>query len=106
MLKDTQHAILYQKQAIDSTPAGHANLPRWLTNLGTSYSLKFEHTGMLEDIQHAILYHQQALDFTSIGHADLPSCAEQSWLFVFSTIQAYWHTAGYPVWYFVSATSC
>ncbi len=68
-----QRAVLYQQQAVDSTPAGHANLLGYLSNLGNSYVRQFEHTGKLQDIQHAIVYHQKAVDCTPAGHANLPS---------------------------------
>ncbi len=72
MLQDIQYAILYRQQAIDSTPAGHTDLPGYLNNIGASYQHQFEHTGILQDIQHAILYMQQAVDSTPAGHAHLP----------------------------------
>ena len=54
-------------------PDGHADLPSHLNNLGTSFSLCFEHTGDLGDISEAIQNHQRAVQLTPDGHADLPS---------------------------------
>ncbi|KAF8960835.1 CHAT domain-containing protein [Flammula alnicola] len=59
--------------AVKSTPSGHADLPSWFNNLGSSYLRRFERTGDLQDIDHAISHHQSAVKSTPSGHADLPS---------------------------------
>jgi tetratricopeptide (TPR) repeat protein len=71
-LQDIDLAISHHKNAVDSTPSGHADLPSWFNSLGNSHLCRFECTGDLQDIDHAISYHQSAIESTPSGHADLP----------------------------------
>ncbi|THU77298.1 hypothetical protein K435DRAFT_702716 [Dendrothele bispora CBS 962.96] len=53
------------------TPAGHADKPALLNNLGNAFFRRFERLGELIDIENAISFKQQAaVDLTPDGHAD------------------------------------
>ncbi|KIM40791.1 hypothetical protein M413DRAFT_412983 [Hebeloma cylindrosporum] len=67
-LQNVDHAIYYFKQAVESTPSDHADLPSLLSSLGNSYSSRFEQTGNLQDINYAITHHQHAVQSSSFGN--------------------------------------
>ncbi|KAF8810544.1 hypothetical protein BYT27DRAFT_7240700 [Phlegmacium glaucopus] len=74
MLSNPLHlAMLTFRNAVQSTPSGHADLPSRFNNLGNSYFCRFERTSDLQDIEHAISHHQNAVQSTPSGHAALPT---------------------------------
>ncbi|KAF8966427.1 CHAT domain-containing protein [Flammula alnicola] len=66
-------AISITEVAIAYTPENDVNFPFLLSNLGDSFSTRFEHAGDLADIESAISSQQRAVQLTPEGHADLPS---------------------------------
>ena len=71
-LSDVSKAISVQLRAVALTPDGHAALPSFLNNLGTSFLSRSERTGDLSDISEAISALQHAIQLTPDGHAGMP----------------------------------
>ncbi|KAF5329093.1 hypothetical protein D9611_014285 [Ephemerocybe angulata] len=65
-------AISYLRQGVDLTPRGHADLPRYLIELGNAFDSRFDKTGELSDISEAIAVQQKAVDLTPPGDINLP----------------------------------
>jgi len=66
---DISEAIQNLQHALQLTPDGAAGL---LNNLGTSFSIRFEHTGDLHDLSEGIRHQQRAVRFLPDGHVKLP----------------------------------
>ncbi|KAF6753805.1 CHAT domain-containing protein [Ephemerocybe angulata] len=70
-LSDINEAVSTLERAVEIAPQGHADLPRYLNNLGLSFRSRFERTGQLSDISEAVSAQQKAVTLTPDGHADL-----------------------------------
>ena len=90
--QDISEAIQHQQHAIQLTPKGHTDLPKWLNSLGNSYLYCFKHTQNIHDISEAIQYQQQAIQLTSEGHANFPVQLNNLGS---SLLQTHWKCAGY-----------
>jgi len=56
---------------VKATPDDHPDRARWLNNLGSYLSSRFERTGVLEDLETAINCAETALEATPKGHPDI-----------------------------------
>ncbi|HID75472.1 MAG TPA: tetratricopeptide repeat protein, partial [Planctomycetaceae bacterium] len=64
-LADLEAAIVYHQRAVDLTPEGSPDLPKWLNNLAGGLHDRYSRTGKLADLEAAIEYAQRAVDLTS-----------------------------------------
>ncbi|KAF6746417.1 CHAT domain-containing protein [Ephemerocybe angulata] len=65
-------AISYLQRGVDLTPRGHADLPRYLNELGNAFSSLFDQTGGLSNISEAIVVQRKGVDLTPSGDINLP----------------------------------
>ena len=72
-LNDLEDAISRLRQAVDLTPDGNPDKPRYLNNLGNSLVTRFERLGQLDDLEDGILREREAVDRTPDGHPVKPS---------------------------------
>ena len=67
-----ERAISNHQEAIKLTPNNHADLPKWLNNLGIAYQNRFEEAGQLSDLTQAIYNQEKAIQLTSESYTFLP----------------------------------
>ena len=72
-LSDLEEAISRHRDAVDSTPRGHRDMPSHLNNLGLAFGARFKRLGELRDLEHAISILRGAVDLTPLGHLHKPT---------------------------------
>ena len=69
---DLEEAIVLAREAVDLTPRGHLQKPRYLTHLGNCLFTRFACLGEPSGLEDAISSHKYALDFPMIASTGPP----------------------------------
>ena len=62
--------LLWQKEAVDSTPENHPDRVERLHNLAYILHLRFQQTGTMEDLERGIVVANDIVDLTSKSHPE------------------------------------
>ena len=69
-----QNVITLLREAVDATPPGHPQRPRYLTSLGSALRTRYERLGQLADLDQAITVGRELVAAIPAGQPGRPGC--------------------------------